>query len=255
MRRLFILMLLVLLTACSSAEGKSSPPTPTDPPLTEPLCNLYPIYCVPFIDAAPLAGVETAGLREGLDPGQAAPGVVRGMTDDGRAFLGDPEAPVELAEVRDFGCPHCRDYHLTDLPRIFEDFVLTGEIQFSVLTVSGSSPTQTAALASVCAGEQGALWEMSDRLYHDSDEIGAGMAFSLDGITAAADDMSLDSDALAECINSGRYQTLLDDYHTFAIDNGVAAVPTILMRYRGQTTWTIIRRDYDTLRAAVEDAP
>jgi hypothetical protein len=96
---------------------------------------------------------------------------------------------------------------------------------------------------------------MSDRLYHDSDEIGAGMAFSLDGITAAADDMSLDSDALAECINSGRYQTLLDDYHTFAIDNGVAAVPTILMRYRGQTTWTIIRRDYDTLRAAVEDAP
>jgi protein-disulfide isomerase len=263
MRYLSILILIVLLAACSSSDDDKksdptstpNPPTPTSEPQT--LCERYPNYCVSFSSEAPVAGVETAGLRSDIIPGQAAPDVVRGMRSEGFPFLGDPNAPVEIVEIRDFGCSHCRDYHLTELPRIFEDFVLTGEIQFAVATVvigGSGGPNHTAALAAFCAGEQGAYWEMSDVLYHGADEMG-GAAYTVDAITAAANGIGLDGTALAECVSSARYQSLIDQDTTFATDNGASFVPAVYYRYRGQESWTFIERDYETIRAVVEAAP
>lgn len=38
-----------------------------------------------------------------------APGVVRGVLEDGTPYIGNPNAPIILAEYSDFSCPHCAD--------------------------------------------------------------------------------------------------------------------------------------------------
>jgi protein-disulfide isomerase len=230
-------------------------PTATYPPFAQiqPLnCANYPLGCVPLVGGGdptgPLAHVESPDTRTLDQPSQGASGVVRGLTPDGAPFIGDPAARIHFALIEDFTCPHCQEYHRNDLKRFIQDYVLTGKATLEVFFMS-YTPTlsETADAAALCAGEQGALWEMEGQLLAQGD-------YTFERIQATADQMGLDGAALIDCIQSERYRPILKEYTLFANDRGVSAVPSMMVRYDGSDEWKLIDRSYDNLAALVEAA-
>jgi protein-disulfide isomerase len=224
-------------------------------------CTSYPQYCVPFADGASgsdpaIAKSEAPSSRTLDESSQAAPGVVRGFTSNDFPFIGDPNAPIHIAVVADFSCSHCNDYHTGDLDRVLHDFVLTGKATLeSVLTTGvGGTYSDTATQAALCAGEQGAFWEMSDELYRLSRSMGVQSAYSLSQIRQSAQDMGLNGDALVSCVASNRYASFITKFQTFANDHGVTGTPTVLVSYGTSDLWTTVNRDYNTLKQLIDAA-
>jgi len=209
-------------------------------------CADYPEYCVPFVGGlegdAHLARAEAPDARTLDEESHGAEGVVRGFTEDEMPFIGDPDAPIHFRVVFDFSCSHCNSYHTVDLHEFVKDFVLPGQATLSVAIVSGvgGEYSLTAAQAALCAGEQGAFWEMSDELFRLWRTMGAQNAYSLSTVEQSAKDMGLDATALTACILSRRYNALLNAQQLFATDNGVLATPTLLVSYGDSGVWTTL---------------
>ena len=182
-----------------------------------------------------------------MTPSGGVPGVVRGVDANGIPTIGDPSAPIHVVTVSDYACPHCQDYHDTDVPRFIEDYVLTGQATFGFVLTTGTGQfySETASQAALCAGEQGAFWEMSAEMFRLARTRQLASAFSLDQIRDSAKEMGLDGDKLIECVASNRYASSLRQFRTFATDNGVNATPTVLVSYGDANRWTIVRRDTD----------
>lgn len=92
---------------------------------------------------------------------------LRGIPQD-QLVLGDPKAPVEIAEFADLKCPYCKAFAEGVLPPIIENQVKNGQVKisFRVFTIidEQSLPAGAAALA---AGEQGRGWNFVELFYRN----------------------------------------------------------------------------------------
>ena len=62
--------------------------------------------------------------------------IVRQEVDiTGQPTLGEKDAPVSLVEFGDFKCPSCKAWGETIYPQLVEDYILTGDVQFSYVNV------------------------------------------------------------------------------------------------------------------------
>lgn len=227
------------------------------------LCDAYPHYCVPLVGGADGSGLlEAAGLRDIPAGTLAAPGVVRGVTAAGVPFIGDPDAPLHFALVSSFGCSHCQDYFTGDWQQILQELVLTGQAtwQFVPVTIIGGDAAARATPAALCAGEQGAFWEMSDELFRAVREGDNRLRMLTVNVTAA--NLGLDADALLACVESGRYAETVEAFNGFIAANGINGTPTVLVSYDGlegdvgSATWgQVAERDPESIRALVAAAP
>ena len=84
---------------------------------------------------------------------------------------GNPNAKVIVAEFSDFQCPFCRRWNQENLERIRErlgDDVALAFLHFPITQIHPNAGN--AAIAAICAGEQGKFWEMHDLLFARQDE-------------------------------------------------------------------------------------
>ncbi len=83
--------------------------------------------------------------------------------------LGDPDAPIQVVEFSDFGCPYCARFARATLPRIRDDYIEHGIVHWRyVPVVFGFPGGETMGAAAVCAADQGgsdAFWQTHDLLY------------------------------------------------------------------------------------------
>jgi len=220
-------------------------------------CAAFPEFCVPLAGgSADAPALEAPGSRTLDAKSTAAPGVVRGVDVNGFPTIGDPNAPIHFVTVSDYACPHCQDYHDTDLKRFIKDYVLTGQATFGFVLTTGTGQfySETASQAALCAGEQGAFWEMSEEMFRLARSKQLATAFSLSQIRDSANAMGLDGKALIECVSSNRYAPFLRQFRVFANDYGVTGTPTTLVSYGDSNRWTIVQRDYNTLKQLIEAA-
>lgn len=91
--------------------------------------------------------------------------------------LGDPKAPVELAEFADLQCPYCKAFTEDVLPPVVQNQVKKGEVKVSFrnFTIIGeqSLPAGAAALA---AGAQGRGWNFVELFYRNQGAEDSGYA-------------------------------------------------------------------------------
>lgn len=223
-------------------------------------CADYPQYCVPMANFSDdYEEYETAGLREFDQEPTAVEGVVRGMTEDNVPFIGDPNAPIHFRTVSNFACSHCNTYHSNDLDAFIDSYVRTGQATLGFVIVTTTAAPELAEVASqaaLCAGEQGAFWEMSDELYRLARAYGVS-GFTMGQIEDSADNMGLDENELVSCVASGDYLPLLIEHQTFMQDYGVSGTPTLLVRYADDEEWTRLDgslRGYDNMAQMTERA-
>lgn len=158
-------------------------------------------------------------------------GIQQSTTEDGFPRLGDPNSPVQVAEYSSFGCTHCRDFHDTAIDQIV-DRVRAGQIAFTYVPLygfGGITNEQGAALAAVCAGEQGKFWEFHDALF-DWQGVYVNQAFTNNRINSGVDALGLDRNAYNACIGSSDANNVL---------NSALAQARALLNFNGTPTISI----------------
>lgn len=150
-------------------------------------------------------------------------GIPQGTTDQGFPLLGNPQAPVLLEEFSSFSCPGCAQFHDQWSDDIVE-WVREGLISFAYVPLTtGSVPNALgAAKAALCAGEQGAFFEMHDALFNWHLTYG-NQAFSQNRLTSGIENLGLSTSQYNDCVNSSRG----DDIVERAQSLGIGSTPTV----------------------------
>lgn len=129
--------------------------------------------------------------------------IPQSKTEDGFPRLGSPDAPVNLIEYSSFDCPACRLFHENATTTILER-VRADEVVFTFVPMYGTGGIingRGAALAAVCAGEQGKYWEFMDALF-SWQGLYANQAFSNNRIESGINNLGIDRGAWGQCMSS-----------------------------------------------------
>ncbi len=146
-----------------------------------------------------------------------------------RHFKGDPNAPVTIIEFGDFQCPFCGRFFVQTEPQIDEQYMQNGEVRFGYINFAFLGDESTwAAEAAECASDQDKFWEYHDILYAGQSGENQG-AFNKDNLKKFAKELGLDTQAFNECLDSGKYTSLIEDDTNASSALGVQSTPTFLV--------------------------
>jgi len=79
------------------------------------------------------------------------------------------------------------------------------------------------AIASLCAGDQGAFWPYHDKLFSYELDLGR------EAYLQYASELGLDGDALETCLDSGKFDDFIQEDIEFALNLGVRSTPTFFV--------------------------
>lgn len=103
------------------------------------------------------------------------------------------------------------------------------------------------AEAAECAADQDRYWEYHDILYESQSGENQG-AFSKDNLKKFADELGLDTQTFNECLDSGKYTSLIQQDTRTAQSLGVQSTPTFLVNGRP----VIGAQPFETFQQAIE---
>lgn len=140
------------------------------------------------------------------------------------------DAAVFIIEFSDFGCVHCQRFHQESFPTLHEEFIETGEVAWKYIpvTVGGFPNTQEVTEAAECAAEQGAFFDLADRIFHSPDTwTHAEDPHSV--VDEWAEEEGLDMEAYRACVREGATRERVREYTETARDLGLRATPTFVV--------------------------
>jgi protein-disulfide isomerase len=88
--------------------------------------------------------------------------------------------------------------------------------------------SQWAGEASECAAEQDAFWEYHDKLFDSQSGENRG-AFNKENLKTFAEELGLDANVFNDCLESGKYTTVVQNERQLAQSLGVRSTPTFLV--------------------------
>ena len=140
--------------------------------------------------------------------------------------LGSADAQITIVEFGDYQCEMCHSWFHNTRGTIIDNYVDTGKVNivFVDLAFLGSD-SPVAAQATHCANEQGKYWEYHSILYYKQEGIDNGWA-SKSMLKEYANELKLDSDQFASCIDSAKYASYIQDSYNAAVAVKVSATPT-----------------------------
>lgn len=109
--------------------------------------------------------------------------------------------------------------------------------------------SQWAAEASECAADQNAFWPFHDKLFSSQNGENQG-TFNKDNLKKLAADMGLDTKAFNDCLDSGKYTSLIQSETQTAQDIGVRSTPSFLVN----GIPVIGAQPFDSFKQAIESS-
>lgn len=194
----------------------------------QPLIGAQPINVFNEAIATVLGGGELANTQPEAPP-QPTPIAV---SEEGMAaMLGSDEAPYTIVEFTNYGCDSCAKHAADTLPKMQELLIDPGQIRYLLKDVagdSGSPEVKTAAIAARCAGEQDAYWPMHESLFaNQTTWLGSDDAEAV--FISLAEELALDADAFADCVESGKFDAILQTNAGEAQELGIAGFPHFIV--------------------------
>lgn len=174
----------------------------------------------------------------------------------GASVRGNPAARVAIIEFSDFECPFCGRYARDVYPRLAEDYVNTGKVQyvFRHYPLDNHPRAVKAAEAVECAAGEGKYWEMHDLLFEAN---GALTEADLLGYAALLDLPIADFEA---CLGTNAMAEQVMDDRRQGEELGVTATPTfffaevledgslrLLAKLRGARSYSVFQSTLDDL--------
>lgn len=141
-------------------------------------------------------------------------------------ILGPADAPVTIVGFTDYQCPFCERAEAT-LDRVRETFGDQVRIVMKQLPLPNHPQARPAAMAALCAGEQGKYWEMHDRIFANRATLSAEtfqqQAQQIEGLDVAE---------YTECVAEERYDDAIEADLALARQVGAQATPTFFVNGR-----------------------
>lgn len=161
-------------------------------------------------------------------------------------YLGSPDAKITIVEFGDFQCPFCQasSYVLRQVVNTYGSDVRLVFRHFPIEALHPLAPTL--ARASMCAKEQGKFWQVHDRFFQFQDKIA-----SRDDIDLQVQLAGLNMRDYATCMQANRYQDLINQDLSDAIQLGAVGTPTWLVngkKIEGYLTFDAWKQIIDSLR-------
>jgi protein-disulfide isomerase len=169
-------------------------------------------------------------------PPYSAKDVNLNLTVDEPQIVGNRNASVVLVEFADYECPYCRQFAKDTMKQIEHDYIDTGRIGFVFhdFPIESSHPHAfSAALAALCAGEQGHLWEMNHKLLAESSLL------ARDDLFRDAETMKLDMTKFSGCFADEKTATRLRQGMREASELGIDGTPMFIVGIRKPGSNTI----------------
>lgn len=159
--------------------------------------------------------------------------------------VGPKNARVTVVEFLDFQCPFCKESHPT-LLRLLDDYKnMSVRFEFRHFPIVSIHPfALPAALASLCANEQGKFLEFYDMAYTRQDAI------SMAGLSTFAQDLNLNLAAFNACMAEKRYEPFVKKDVDDAIALGIEGTPTWFVN----TTRLVGALPYETFKQEIDKA-
>jgi protein-disulfide isomerase len=101
-----------------------------------------------------------------LDKSEPAPAVP--VVAEGEKVLGEANAPVTIVEYFSLGCPHCRHFHETILPKLKTEYIDTGKVRLVFRDFPLDGVSLAAATLTRCVNDL-AYFAMVDTLFAQQD--------------------------------------------------------------------------------------
>jgi len=159
----------------------------------------------------------------------------------GRPTQGQANAPVTIVEFSDYQCPFCQRYWTSVYRTIKRDYIETGKVRyvFRDFPLKSIHPQAVKAHeAAHCAGEHGQYWEMHDLLFTKQKEL------AVPSLKQYAQTMGIQAEAFADCLESGRYASDIDQDIAAGTKAGVRGTPSFIIGRSGSgdtITGTVVR--------------
>jgi len=149
--------------------------------------------------------------------------------DHASPVLGSANAQITIVEFGDYQCEMCHSWFHNTRGTIIDNYVDTGKVNiiFVDLAFLGSD-SPVAAQATHCANEQGKYWEYHSILYYKQEGIDNGWA-SKSMLKEYANELKLDSDQFASCIDSAKYAKNVQNSYNAAVKMKVSSTPTFYL--------------------------
>jgi len=162
-------------------------------------------------------------------PPYSAKDVNLNLTVDETQIGGNRNASVILVEFADYECPYCRQFASDTMKQIERDYIDNGRIGFVFrdFPIESSHPHAfSAALAALCAGEQGHLWEMNHTL------IAGTSALAREDLFRDAETLKLDMAKFGRCFADDKTATRLRQSMREASELGIDGTPMFVLGIR-----------------------
>ena len=144
-------------------------------------------------------------------------------------LLGSPSATVTLIEFGDYQCFYCNKFFHNTESGIVKNYLDTGKVKmiFKDYTIIGED-SLSAAHASHCANEKGKFWEYHDALYNHWTGENNGWA-SFENLIEIAKQTGLDEEGFRECMQEGRYDSVIEESNSHARTLGITGTPAFFV--------------------------
>jgi protein-disulfide isomerase len=155
--------------------------------------------------------------------------MLSGIPQHGLA-LGDPKAPVRVIEFADLQCPFCRDYSLSTMPRLVQDYVRPGKVRMEFRSLAFIGPdSERAARVAQAAAQQNKLWNFVDLAYFNQGKENSGWATDAVLRRIAGAVPGLDVNRAFAARDTAAVTAQLNAANTLAGAKGVQSTPTFLV--------------------------
>lgn len=213
----------------SSARAQRGRETPTKPKGI-PMSVFYIVLALLTVGGAILLLSNTNTLRESALADANKRKITSSIPLESLPTRGSPDAPVTVVEFADFQCPACGIFATTLEAGIVKDYIDTGKVKFVYhdFPLNQHKNAVPSAEAARCAGDQDAFWPMHDLLY--ANQAQWENSTTPNTIFAGyADQLKLDRGAFEECVNGGKYRSVVVSSYDASVKAGVNQTPTFVI--------------------------
>lgn len=113
-------------------------------------------------------------------------------------FLGKETADIVIVEFADFQCPICRA-EMSIIRQLAAEDASIKIIFRNFPNLASHAQALSAAMAALCANEQGKFWEYHDQLFDNQADL------SISNLKNLAFNINLDSEKFNTCLDNGKY--------------------------------------------------
>jgi protein-disulfide isomerase len=173
---------------------------------------------------------------------------------DGTA-IGKADAKVTVTVWADYQCPGCGILSRQIEPQIITNYVETGKVRlvfknFAFLDQKSSTKeSHDAAVAALCASDQGKFWQYHDYLFANQSGENLGQ-FNKARLQAIADAVGVNRSTWDSCTAGSDKLTQVNNEYTQGVQAGVTQTPTLFInneKYAGSVTYPAVAASLDSV--------